>query len=524
MGTHRPPAGSIEEVLKTTLPRWTHILIGEDQSRQLATLTNDLRGNVSTSGAGKKITSGFSYWGIGPTIAWTHACTDPFYLVMKESIETFPQRFTRMFYEIEQQKYHYVSLGVGTGHKDRQMLLALYRTHPELFYIPVDMSSEMLIKGVQEALKGIPIDHRKVLPVQIDFSLQRNVEETRHLLDQIVGDEPLLFSLLGNTLANFEEDTTLLQTIAGFLRPQDRLMLEVAYTDILSADAVQGAIEEYSRSRAFKEFVTSALLQNTNLCIDTEDISFYGSIDEDKSIQIKVLYQNKVGASTKIVLPDRSEIDFPVEDTIRLYLTRKYTDHGIEALLDTCGFQLLTQERSIFPSLCSSPRFGMAAMLLHLSPPQTSSCWESAFISYGSPDQPFAEKLNRALMERGVNTFFFARDTTPGEKAYHFMSKGINEYDRTILVCSRLSLERLPVLNELDLVLSRESREGGSSRLIPVTLDRYLYDGWAPRNKYMKMSVLDRSVCNFIDSDTHDEAKFTLALEPLLLALKKGDE
>jgi len=521
MRTHQPPAGSIEEILHTTLPRWLHILIGEDQSRQLATLTNDLRGKVSTSGDGKKITSGFSYWGIGPTIAWTHACTDPFYLVMKESIETFPHRFRRMFHEIAQQKYHYVSLGIGTGQKDRQMLLTLCQAHPELLYIPIDMSSEMLIMGVPEALKGVPIDHQRVLPVQIDFSLQRNVEETRHLLEQIVGDEPLLFSLLGNTLANFEEDSTLLHTIADFLRPQDRLMLEVAYTDTLSVDAVQGAIEEYSRSRAFKEFVTSALLQNTNLCIDSEDISFYGSIDEDKSIQIKVLYQNKASASTRIVLPDRSEIDFPGGDTIRLYLTRKYTGHGIEALLRTCGFQLLTRELSTFSSTCSSSRFGMAAMLLQLPPAGTASCWESAFISYGSPDQPFAERLDRALRERGVDTFFFARDTTPGEKAYHCMSKGVNEYDRTILICSQLSLERLPVLHELDLVLSRESREGGSSRLIPITLDRYLYDAWTPRNKYMRTSVLDRSVCNFIDSDTHDETKFTQALEHLLLALKR---
>src|SRR6266700_646797 len=399
MVAHLHQPGSIEDVLNREPSRWIRILIGEDQSRQLATLTNDLRGKVSTTGDGKKITSGFSYWGIGPTIAWTHACNDPFYLVMKESIETFPNRFRRIFRHIEQQNYHYVSLGVGTGHKDRQILVELYKTHPELFYFPVDMSSEMLIKGMQEALKGIPIDHSKVLPLQIDFSTIRNVEETRHLLNQIVGDEPILFSLLGNTLANFEGDATLLKTIARLLRPQDRLMLEVAYTDTLSVDAVQEAIEEYSRSRAFKEFVTSALLQNTNLCIGSEDVSFDDSIDADRAIQIKVLYQNKTGSSTKILLPDRSEIEFPVEDTIRLYLTRKYTSQGIGALLDECGFLPLTQELSTFSSAYSSYNFGMSAMLLQLAPPKTANRWESAFISYGSPDQAFAEKLNRALIE-----------------------------------------------------------------------------------------------------------------------------
>jgi hypothetical protein len=104
------------------------------------------------------------------------------------------------------------------------------------------------------------------------------------------------------------------------------------------------------------------------------------------------------------------------------------------------------------------------------------------------------------------------------------MRKGVNEYDRTILVCSQQSLERLPILNELDLVLSRESREGGSSRLIPVTRDRYVYDSWSPSNKHLKTSVLDRSICDFVADDNSDETKFTMALEELLLALRRKGE
>jgi len=513
----------IEHAMNNAGLGWTLCLIGEDQSKQLATLTNDLRGKVSPTGDGKKISSGFSYWGIGPTLAWTRACSDPFYMVMKESIDTFANRFAHIFSCIGRQKYHYVSLGVGTGCKDRQILTELCKIHPGLCYFPVDMSPEMLRIGTQEAIKGIPGEHCKVLPIQIDFSLLRNVEGSRHLFNQAVGDEPILFSLLGNTLANFEGDITLLKTIANLLRPQDRLMLEVAYTDMLSADTVQEAIEEYSRSRAFRKFVTSALLQNTNLCISLEDVSFAGSIESDRAIQIKVLYRNQTGASTKILLPDRSEIAFPVEDTIRLYLTRKYTSYGIETLLDKCGFLPLAQKESIFSATPSPFNFGMSVMLLQPSPPKTSKYWESAFISYGSPDQSFAEKLNKALRDRGVETYFFARDNVLGEKAHQFMYKGVNEYDHTILICSQQSLERPPVLNELGLVLSRESREGGSNRLIPLTLDRYVYDAWAPHNRYLKTSVLDRSVCDFTYNNG-DEEKFNTSVDRLLLALRPKSE
>ena len=52
---------------------WSLLLVGEDQTDKLATLTGDLRGGYSTTGDGKQISSGFSYWGIGPTIAWANA-------------------------------------------------------------------------------------------------------------------------------------------------------------------------------------------------------------------------------------------------------------------------------------------------------------------------------------------------------------------------------------------------------------------------------------------------------------------
>ena len=69
---------------------WTLCFIGEDQSDKVAQLTDDLEDGVSEIGDGKKFASGFSYWGIGPTLAWARACTDPTYIVAKKSIESFP--------------------------------------------------------------------------------------------------------------------------------------------------------------------------------------------------------------------------------------------------------------------------------------------------------------------------------------------------------------------------------------------------------------------------------------------------
>jgi L-histidine Nalpha-methyltransferase len=145
----------IEEAIDKALPGWFLCFVGEDQSKMLAALTHDLRRRSSIDDEGKRISSGFSYWGTGPTMAWALACNDPFYLVMKESSESFPSRWAQILAHLDYSGYHYVSLGIGTGDKDRHILHDLYKANTRLFYFPVDMSLEMLRVGIQEAIKGV---------------------------------------------------------------------------------------------------------------------------------------------------------------------------------------------------------------------------------------------------------------------------------------------------------------------------------------------------------------------------------
>lgn len=129
---------NFEELLKDSINEfglgWTLCFVGENQSKKLAALTQDLRRGFSTTGDEKRVVSGFSYWGIGPTIAWAYACTDPLYVVMKESIESFRYRWQQIQSNLDAGKHHYVSLGVGTGEKDRDILSSLLNTHPDLLY------------------------------------------------------------------------------------------------------------------------------------------------------------------------------------------------------------------------------------------------------------------------------------------------------------------------------------------------------------------------------------------------------
>ncbi|MDZ8135194.1 MULTISPECIES: L-histidine N(alpha)-methyltransferase [unclassified Nostoc] len=343
---------------------WTLCFIGEDQSSKLAELTQELRGEFSATGDGKEILSGFSYWGIGPTIAWDRACNDRFYLVMKESIESFRYRWHQIhFNNIKDRQYHYVSLGVGTGEKDQHILSLLFNVNPDLLYFPVDMSSEMLRLGVQQATRGSQLQGSHVLPIQVDFSIERNVDELRKLLDRVINNSPVLFSLLGNTLANFQQDTELLQTISKLMRPEDRLLLEVATTEELSEEAAQNAAKEYAKTKSFKEFVTSALLQNTDLHIDLNSVFFEGTVEADRGILIKILYRNLTENKIEVMLPDRSVMNFEDQDTIRLYLTRKYASNGIQKTISDCNLVLVDRLHTVLePRLKNG--FGMDLILI----------------------------------------------------------------------------------------------------------------------------------------------------------------
>ncbi|MEM7727316.1 MAG: L-histidine N(alpha)-methyltransferase [Cyanobacteria bacterium P01_A01_bin.45] len=344
---------------------WTLCFIGgEDQSKKLTELTKHLRKGFSESGDGKEIPSGFAYWGITPTIAWAYACNDPLYLVMKEGIDSFEGRWRKIQSKLDINKYHYVSLGVGTGMKDKSILRFFLNTNPELLYFPVDMSSEMLRFGVQGVSKGLQIKGSQILPIQIDFSKPEGISDLRKLLDRVLDDKPILFSLLGNTLANFYGDIKVLQTLSKLMHSEDRFLIEVAVTKDLSHQSLQDAATEYNSSKSFKEFVTSSLLQHTDLDIDLNSVFFESSLEKpDKAILLKALYRNITGKSDKVMLLDRSTINFPDRDTIRLLLTRKYTHAGIDKVVSESKLSIIDRINTLLEPYNSS-KFGMDLILL----------------------------------------------------------------------------------------------------------------------------------------------------------------
>lgn len=140
---------------------------------------------------------------------------------------------------------------------------------------------------------------------------------------------------------------------------------------------------------------------------------------------------------------------------------------------------------------------------------------KSLFISYGGPDEVIAKKINNAIKSRGVETWFFPEDSIPGDKLHRMMSEGVNKYDRTLLICSKESVLRYGILNEIERMLEREANEGGSDIIIPVALDDYIFNEWKPERIDIKQQVTSRVVSKINNNN------FDVEIEKILSALRR---
>lgn len=133
--------------------------------------------------------------------------------------------------------------------------------------------------------------------------------------------------------------------------------------------------------------------------------------------------------------------------------------------------------------------------------------FKTVFISYGGPDEAVAARINRYLRDEGIRTWFFPDNGEAGSKLHRVMSEGVSRHDRVLFLCSQSSLQRPGVLNELERVLEREAREGGSDILVPITLDDYVFKDWNPKRSDLRDQLCSRVILRMNLADDHDMQK-----------------
>jgi uncharacterized SAM-dependent methyltransferase len=276
---------------------------------------------------------------------------------MRKSIEDFQSNWKEVFPHLSVDWYrHYCSLGPGTGEKDAAVVATLFQ-HRSGNYIGVDMSHDMLRIATQRLRMTA---NAEIMSVEMDFSEADNLRRLRKTLDELCGLQPILYSLLGNTLGNLDDDRGALRRIRQGMRAEDRLLLEVAITEDATPHACAAAAAEYENSPMFLEFAISSLRQFTHLPIAGVLPEATARLDpvEPEVIRIETFYTHTAATATIGIIGGGNSFRLQQGERIRVYLSRKYTLAHIQQKLRDAGLE------PVYAQQTACDPFGIALLLL----------------------------------------------------------------------------------------------------------------------------------------------------------------
>ena len=279
-------------------------------------------------------------------------------------------------------------------------------------------------------------------------------------------------------------------------------------TDLSSADLSNASLFNAKLRNAY---LTFANLANADLAhADLQDADLHGANLEVANLRGAKLYDLDLGpiADTPSCLVGSNGIGISA-------VARSLKCPGLHDFLVRCG-QPVVVATYLIDSLRSLDIVELFKMI------------QTVFISYGGPDTAFSNKLRDALETSGCKTWQFARDAVPGDKLHWIMHSRLREHDRTVLICSKKSLTRPGVLNEIEEALTFEAEQGGAGVIIPITLDGYVFSDTfkvdlekavGPQRAGIVARLLIRVVGDF-QGALDDDDKFNEGLRKLLLALR----
>lgn len=359
----------LQNLSKLNISRnWLLTYVGENQLHRLRDLVNDLRNEEN-----RRVQSGYAYWGVAPTRMWTRACSDPSYHML-ENIHRFPHYARQFAHLVDKDRYNFVSLGVGDGSKDSSIISDFFNregeTHPreDFLYISVDMSLEMLRVAIGR-IPELPL-HRRIA-IQRDIETPDGMAEIAHIANILGQQQPILYGFIGNTIANVEDPENVLHNILQVMKADDLLLFEaqIVAASVFEEHQLQTTMQcirqEYE-GVSFRQFALSTLLQNSDLSIEpverdncyTVDVYLqpwrYGQV-----LQIDCSFENNSGRQLYITFSNEDTATLKLQEKIRLYRSRKFTQRILQNFVETSGFNVLGKSQYL-----SSKGIGFMVMLL----------------------------------------------------------------------------------------------------------------------------------------------------------------
>lgn len=148
----------------------------------------------------------------------------------------------------------------------------------------------------------------------------------------------------------------------------------------------------------------------------------------------------------------------------------------------------------------------------------------SCFISYNHNDKHFCKRLHKKMKSYGIACWMDDHQLLPGDDILEQIERGIEEWDKVLLVCSEHSLNSIWVEREIDKAIQKEeklSKERGGKMLaiIPLNLDGYLFR-WTSG----KASILKGRLAADFTGWEKNSRKFNAQVDRIATALRADQE
>jgi hypothetical protein len=140
-------------------------------------------------------------------------------------------------------------------------------------------------------------------------------------------------------------------------------------------------------------------------------------VEEGRAVRVKVLHRNSGPDNQTFSLPDGLEVDFLQNDTVRLYLSRKYSKEGMDSLIAFAGLKIVSDQNFLLHGGAAAAQFGVSLMLLESAPAIREATpppeWD-VFIAHAGQDSAQAEELYVALQSK-CKVYLDRRVLLPGD-------------------------------------------------------------------------------------------------------------
>lgn len=237
-----------------------------------------------------------------------------------------------------------VSLGPGDGINDIEMVTDLKSRQVHLQYIPVDISSGLLNLTLANLKPHVDI------PIAILCDFEDKQDFLAQVLDKYA-QSPILFSLLGGTIGNFDlGEASFFAKFKQLLKPRNHLLLDVPLAGPSSSWTAESEqrLNIASCSNAFKHFLGEGLCQ-CNFQREGENIGR----EWENQIECSLESNDQIGVKIITLIDQVSKR--------KILKFRQYEWHSFLPWLQQQGFVIKFAKCSISSE---RDRFGMGILLL----------------------------------------------------------------------------------------------------------------------------------------------------------------